>query len=245
MPRDGERRQDRDERGPAADREAQEQQERGLRQHHRPDVAGAVADGAQQARARGAARRRFAPARRRCRACRAAGRAPRASGTWRCRCSRRGGRPRAGPPPARRRSRSPRGATRARPATAASRPGGVSIRKKRKPSTLGNARRKWCSLVTSSPCSRPGRSAPTTRTRTPVSPSVHTSPTLRWSTYSRAFASAITGIAPASASRARSRHGLAFSSLVSRQALLEVEAPLSEERRRPVRSPRAGRDGTG
>ena len=122
-----------------------------------------------------------------------------------------------------------RAATRAPPRPRPRWPGGVSIRKKRKPSAPGNARRKWRSLVTSSPCSRPGRSAPTTRTRTPVSPSVHTSPTL----------SVQHVLERVRVGDHRDRAGLGVArqqqprvgALLARlgQALLEREAPLAQE----------------
>ena len=120
----GEAGSDGDERRARADQEAEQQQEGRLREHHDPDVAGAVADRAQQRELapllEGVADQdRPDPERAEQEPERA-----RASGTWRCRCSRRGGTRRAARPPSSRRSRSPRGATRApRPPPARARTG--------------------------------------------------------------------------------------------------------------------------
>ena len=72
----------------------------------------------------------------------------------------------------RRRSRSRRGATRGGSASARRWPRGRRPGRSGSPRPAGTAW-KWRSPVTSSPCSSPGRSAATTRTRTPVAPSGH------------------------------------------------------------------------
>ena len=241
----GEAGQGRDERRAGADPEAQQQQQRGLREHHGPHVARAVADRAQErelaALLEGVAHEDRPDAR----ACRAAGPGPRASGTWRCRCSRRGGRPRGATPRSRRVEAEVREARLERSRATAALAAGRGLDQEEAIAVGLGERALEVALARHQLAleAAPARSAATTRTRTPVSPSVHVSPSRGGARTRGRSASAITGNRPVRVRRARAAAtGWPCSSGGRGQAALEREAALAQEAGARARSA-SGRSG--